>query len=40
VSANEGADALNIRIPAATCLTQGVRDIVAKAGAFAADIAV
>ncbi len=40
LSANEGADALNIWIPATTSLAHGVRDIVAKAGAFAADIAV
>ena len=36
----EGTDALDIWIPATTGLTHGVRDIVAKAGAFAADIAV
>ncbi len=40
MSAYEGTDTLNIWIPAATSLAHGVRDIVAKAGAFAADIAV
>ena len=40
MSAYESTDALNIWIPATTCLAHGVRDIVAKAGAFAADIAV
>ncbi len=40
MSAYESTDALDIWIPAATGLTHGVRDIVAKAGAFAADIAV
>ena len=39
LSAYESADALDIWIPATTCLTHGVRDIVAKAGALAADIA-
>jgi len=40
MTTNEGANTLNIWVPAATGLAHGVRDIVAKAGAFAADIAV
>ena len=40
LAAYEGTDALDIWIPATTSLAHGVRDIVAKAGPFAADIAV
>ena len=39
VAINEGADSLDIGVPTATGTTVRVRDIVAKARAFATDIA-
>jgi len=38
-SANEGLDALDIRIPAATCLYLRVGNVISEAGPFATDIA-
>ena len=39
VATNQSADTLNIRIPAAAGTALGVRDIVTKTWAFAADVA-